>query len=221
NGRLVAVLLAHQNEPREWTGADVTITQEAAERTWTAVGRARAEREVRKGAAALREADSRKDEFLAMLSHELRNPLAPIMNGLYIRAHTPPGSEQAGLAQAIMRRQVAQLARLVDDLLDLTRIGRGKLQLRGERIDLNELVQRTLQDYRGLFDKNEIQLEFETGPRSLPINGDANRLAQAVGNLLPNCAKFTPRGGHARVSISVNDATSLAEVRITDSGVGM
>src|SRR5690606_29183626 len=125
NGRLVAVLLAHQNEPREWTDADVTITQEAAERTWTAVGRARAEREVRKGAAALREADSRKDEFLAMLSHELRNPLAPIMNGLYILEHTPPGSEQAGLAQAIMRRQVAQLARLVDDLLDLTRIGRG------------------------------------------------------------------------------------------------
>src|SRR5690606_32246463 len=137
---------------------------------------------------------------LAMLSHELRNPLAPIMNGLYLLEHTPPGSEQASTAQAVMRRQVAQLARLVDDLLDLTRIARGKSQLKGERMDLNRLVQRTVDDYRSLFQKNEVSLAFEPASGAVPVEGGVNRLAQAVGNLLQNCAKFTTRGGHTQVS---------------------
>src|SRR5690606_14029509 len=160
NGRLAAVLLVHQNQPRLWSDAEVSIIEEAADRTWTAAERARAERAVRTSAAALREADSRKDEFLAMLSHELRNPLAPILNGLYLLEHTPPGSEQASTAQAVMRRQVAQLARLVDDLLDLTRIARGKIQLKGERMDLNRLVQRTVDDYRLLVQNNDVSLAF-------------------------------------------------------------
>lgn len=221
NGRLAAVLLVHQNEPRAWSDAEVSIIEEAADRTWTAAERARAERAVRTSAAALREADSRKDEFLAMLSHELRNPLAPIMNGLYLLEHTPPGSEQASTAQAVMRRQVAQLARLVDDLLDLTRIARGKIQLKGERMDLNRLVQRTVDDYRSLFQKNEVSLAFEPASGAVPVNGDVNRLAQAVGNLLQNCAKFTTRGGHTQVSVHTDDEASTAEIRIVDSGVGM
>ena len=102
---------------------------------------------------ALRETDQRKNEFLAVLSHELRNPLAPIRNSTYILEHCEPGGEQAKRALAVIDRQAAQLAHLVDDLLDVTRITRNKIQLQRQTLELNELVRHTVEDHRTLFDR--------------------------------------------------------------------
>ncbi len=171
--------------------------------------------------AQLVDADRRKNDFLAMLSHELRNPLAPIVNCLALLDQAPPGGDQARRAKAIIDRQVDQLTRLVDDLLDVTRITRGKIQLQRQRVDLDELVQRTLEDHRSLFDKAGIGLGLLPAPAPVWVRGDRNRLAQTVGNLLHNAAKFTPRDGRVTVSVSADERLNQALVRIVDTGVGL
>ncbi len=171
--------------------------------------------------AALREADDRKGEFLAVLSHELRNPLAPIKNSLFILEHAAPGSSQARRAQSVINRQVDQLTHLVDDLLDVTRITRNKIQLRRQRLDLNDLVRRTLEDYRSLFETSEVKLEHHFAPSPVFADGDWNRLAQVVGNLLQNAAKFTGRGGIVRIRVSSDRVAQRANIDIADTGVGM
>jgi PAS domain S-box-containing protein len=175
----------------------------------------------REAAQVLAEADRNKNQFLAMLSHELRNPLAPISNSLYILDRAVPGGEQAHRAQAVIARQVGQLARLVDDLLDATKISRNKLTLQRQRLELNELVRRTLDDHGPQFEKNEVSIEFAPAPRPILVNGDGNRLAQIVGNLMQNAAKFTGPGGHTRVSVSSDSESKWAVVRVADTGVGM
>ncbi len=169
----------------------------------------------------LREGDQRKNEFLAVLSHELRNPLAPIKNNLYILEHAVPGGEQARRAQTVIDRQAGHLARLVDDLLDVTRISRNKIQLHCERLELNELVQQAMEDQRSLFDKGEVHLAFHPAPEPVFVNGDWRRLAQVVGNLLQNAAKFTGWGGTTRVTVSTDPVERRAVIRVIDSGVGM
>jgi PAS domain S-box-containing protein len=181
-------------------------------------------RDLKQAEEALREADRRKTEFLGVLSHELRNPLAPIKNSVYILERTEAGSEQARRAQVIIGRQVDQLARLVDDLLEVTRITRGKVRLRPERLDLDELVRRAVEDHRALFDRAGVRLELELAETPLTVEGDRTRLAQVAGNLLNNAAKFTPPGG--RVSVSVRreggDGTApRAAFTVADTGVGL
>jgi signal transduction histidine kinase/ActR/RegA family two-component response regulator len=172
-------------------------------------------------AEALAEEDRNKNHFLAVLSHELRNPLAPIANSLYILDRAVPGSEQSRHAQAVIGRQIGQLTRLVDDLLDLTRISHNKLTLHRQRLDLNRLVQSTLDDHGPQLEKSEVRVVYcpATGP--VFIDGDGNRLAQIVGNLLQNAVKFTGPGGHARVSVSLDSEAKQAVVRVADTGVGM
>src|SRR5205823_6495442 len=150
---------------------------------------------------ALREADRRKDEFLAVLSHELRNPLAPIRNSLFVLAKAEPGSEQSRRAIAVIDRQVSHLKRLIDDLLDVTRIARGKVRLQRVRLELGDLVRRTLEDHRTSFEASGIQLEgrFEGG--LFWVSADAARLVQILSNLLGNAEKFTPRNGNVVVSL--------------------
>jgi PAS domain S-box-containing protein len=167
------------------------------------------------------EADRRKSEFLAVLSHELRNPLAPIKSALHILERATPGSDQARWAQSIMGRQVDQLARLVDDLLDATRISRGKVDLQRHRVELNELVARTLEDHQSIFDACGVSVELELAPTPLFVDGDWNRLAQVVGNLLQNATKFTERGGAARVRVWPEPASGDVFVSVTDTGIGM
>ena len=179
------------------------------------------EERLREAGEALREVDRNKNQFLAVLSHELRNPLAPITNSLYILDHAPAGSEQARRAQVVIGRQVGQLARLVDDLLDVTRISRNKLTLQRKRLDLNQLVRQTLADHRTQFAKNEVRVEHFPTSQPIFVDGDQNRLAQVVGNLLQNAAKFTGPGGRMRVSVATDDATRGAVVRVVDTGIGM
>jgi PAS domain S-box-containing protein len=177
--------------------------------------------DLRAAEAALREADRQKDQFLAMLSHELRNPLAPIRNSLYLLDRAAPDGEQARRAKAILHRQVGQLTWLIDDLLDVTRITHGKVQLQRERLDLNELAHRTVEDHRTGFVKGDVRMEVLPAPAEVWVNGDRVRLTQVIGNLLQNAAKFTPHGGKATVSVESDDARGEAVLTVRDTGSGI
>ncbi|BDG01985.1 hypothetical protein AMOR_09810 [Anaeromyxobacter oryzae] len=181
--------------------------------------RSDAERALRQSEQSLREADRRKDDFLGMLSHELRNPLAPIRNSVYILNHADPAGEPARRARAVIQRQTEHLTRLVDDLLDVTRIARGKIELRRERIDVADVVRRTAEDLRAVLSSRDLELVVEVPPARLWVHADETRLAQVVGNLLHNAGKFTPPGG--RVEVSVRAGDGIAELRVRDTGVGI
>ena len=175
--------------------------------------------DLKRAEEALLEADRRKNEFIAVLSHELRNPLTPIRNSLNLLDRVDPGSEKAKHAQGVIARQTEQLARLVDDLLDVTRLSWGKLQVRPDRLDLRKLLLRAVDDHRSILSNAGLDLEVTVGERPFWVNGDAARLAQAIGNLLTNAAKFANRGGHVVVTLEQDGA--MAVVRVSDDGVGM
>ncbi len=168
----------------------------------------------------LKNVDRRKSEFLSVLSHELRNPLAPIRNSVYILRRTAPNGEQAGRALAVVERQVQQLARLTDDLLDVTRISRGKIRLHREQSDLKALASRAAEDYRQLFVNAGVDLELYTDGEPAYVNADPARLTQMVGNLLHNAVKFTPKGGRATLSVErTPDGFVIVAVRDTGEGI--
>lgn len=165
--------------------------------------------------------DRRKTEFLGVLSHELRNPLASIQGSLALLDRATPGGKQAKKAMDVINRQVTQLSRMVDDLLDLTRISQNKIKLQMQKLELNELVQRTLEDYQLIFEQNNVCLEVEYARSAIIVNADKTRLIQVVGNLLHNAAKFTNCGGTTRVCIDSDTSQKQAVVRVVDSGVGI
>jgi signal transduction histidine kinase len=175
--------------------------------------------ESRRNAEALKEADHRKDEFLATLAHELRNPLAPIRTGLELMKFAmddPPLLEET---RATMERQTVQLISLVDDLLDVSRITRGKLQLRKATIDLAAVVRDALATSKPHLEEGGHQVIASLPEEAIRVHGDANRLAQVVSNLLNNAAKFTPAGG--RVEVSVRPLEGEVAISVKDNGVGI
>lgn len=169
--------------------------------------------------AALREAHWRKDEFLATLSHELRNPLGPIRNSVHVLLHRSPDRDQARRALGIIARQTEHLARLVDDLLDVTRINRGKIRLQLARVDLTELVRRATDDYRANLEASGLRLDSQIAPGPLWVRGDAARLHQVLSNVLGNAEKFTPSDGLVVVTLGAKDRDAVLSVR--DTGVGI
>jgi PAS domain S-box-containing protein len=167
---------------------------------------------------ALREADRRKDEFLAVLSHELRNPLTPLRNGLFVL--TNGASEgQSARALTIMDRQLDHLTRLIDDLLDVTRITRGKVELRRAAVDLAELVRHTIEDHRAGFETAGIAVEADIAGGEFPLDADEARIVQVVTNLLHNAQKFTERGG--RLVVVLRGRFNGVELSMRDTGVGI
>jgi signal transduction histidine kinase len=170
---------------------------------------------------ALKEAARRKDEFLAVLGHELRNPLAPIRNCLHVLNEPGATGEQAERARRTIERQANHLTHLVDDLLDISRISRGKILLRHERLDLVELVRREVEDRRGAMQAAGLTLDLELPPRPIWMSGDPTRLAQSVDNLLQNSMKFTGRGGRVFVAVREGPESGLATVTVRDTGIGM
>ncbi len=181
--------------------------------------RSRAEDALRDSEAKLRDADRRKDEFLGMLSHELRNPLAPIRTSTYILQHAAPGSEQTRRAQTVIQRQTEHLTRLVDDLLDVTRIGRGKIELRRERVDLRDVVSRAADDFRLVLRDRGVRFDVLVPDEQLWADADATRITQLVGNLLHNSSKFTRRGDTVALSMLASDGAT--EIRVRDTGAGI
>jgi PAS domain S-box-containing protein len=167
----------------------------------------------------LEESDRRKNEFLAMLSHELRNPLAPIRNSSYILRRAEPGGEQARRAQEVIERQTEHLSRLVDDLLDVTRIARGKVELRSAPMDVREVVLRAADDFRIMLDDRGILFRSDVPDTKVWADIDATRVTQVIGNLLHNAAKFTCRGDEVVLSLRV--AEDAAEISVRDTGAGI
>jgi two-component system CheB/CheR fusion protein len=167
----------------------------------------------------LRDADRRKDGLLATLSHGLRNPLTPIRSSLFLLGRSQIGEERARRAQVIIERQLTQLTSIVDDLLEIIRISRGKVHLDPRPVELRALVHQTMDAHRGRFEAAQLRLEgrFEPGP--FWVNGDHDRLARALGNLLSNAEKFTPPGG--RVVVALHRGIGRAVLRVRDTGVGI
>jgi PAS domain S-box-containing protein len=168
-------------------------------------------------AERLREEHRRKDEFLGMLSHELRNPLAPIRNSVYLLRHSGP--EDADRSLRVIERQTEHLTRLVDDLLDVTRIARGKIQLRRARVDLRDVVRRTGEDLRTVLEERGVAYRVELPDRPLHADADATRIAQVIGNLLGNAAKFTREGDEVTLSLAARGDEAVVRVRDTGAGI--
>lgn len=189
--------------------------EKAAERA-----REQSEERYRALAEKLEETNRRKDEFLGILSHELRNPLAPIRNALHVLAHREEDAGRAAQARTIVERQVAHLSRLVDDLLDVTRISSGRVQLHRRVLDLAALARETVDDHRIACDSAGVQVTVHLPEQPVLIEGDATRLAQVLGNLLANSTKFTPRGGTIAVEVE-RDAAGVAVMRVRDTGEGI
>jgi PAS domain S-box-containing protein len=168
---------------------------------------------------ALKEADRKKDEFLAMLAHELRNPLAPIRNALEILAMADDNPVAVKEMREMMERQVQQLVRLVDDLFDVSRITRGTFELRQERIDLAAVVATALETSRPLIEARKHRLVVDVPSEPLFVHGDITRLAQVVSNLLNNSARYTSEGGEIRLVVERRD--DQAVIRVHDSGIGI
>jgi PAS domain S-box-containing protein len=196
-----APLLDGAGEPRGSVGAFIDTTE-----------RKRAEEE-------LREADRRKTDFLAVLSHELRNPLAPIRNSIFVLDRAPPGSDVALRARDALHRQTEHLSRLVDDLLDITRITHGKIELQLSRIDAREAVRKGCDDVRAVFEQRGVELHVSEAADPAWVDADAARLTQIVGNLLNNALKFTQPGG--RVHVTVRRRPGVCEVSVRDNGMGI
>jgi PAS domain S-box-containing protein len=168
---------------------------------------------------ALREADRRKDEFLSMLAHELRGPLGPVLNSVYLLQRPDADAATRGTALEIIARQVRQMSQLVEGLLEATRVVRGTVRLRRERLDLARLVRAAVEDRRAALAQAGLTLTVQTPETPVWVSGDATRLAQVLQNLLDNAGRFTDPGG--RVAVDLEAAAGEARLRVRDTGVGI
>lgn len=210
-GRLMAILFVHFTNAHFWSAEELNIIEETAERTWAAVEMAKVEE-------SLRQANRRKDEFLAMLAHELRNPMATIRSGLGILSLTASG-ESVRPTLEMMGRQTEHLVRMVDDLLDMSRITSGKIELKTQRVDLTELVRQAVQAVKPTFDQHHKQVFTMLPSAPVELEGDATRLVQVINNLLTNAIRYTGERGTAWIHLSRRDA--LAVIEIKDDGIGL
>ena len=218
DGRLVAALLVNDLSPRDWTPDEVGLVKETAERSWEAIERARAEEQ-------LRQANARKDEFLAMLAHELRNPLAPIRTSLELIRRGGDTVVAVERVREIMERQVSHMVRLIDDLLDVSRITSGKIVLQREPTLLAGLVHRAVEANRAALAAKRIGLSVDLPKDPCVLDVDPTRFVQILSNLLHNAAKFTNDDGSVRISAEItqskNDAGPYVSISVEDSGVGI
>lgn len=217
-GRTLGALAVVQAESeRDLSEDDRALIRELAQRAALALDNSRlyAEAEIARREAEM--ANRAKDEFLAMLGHELRNPLAPIVTALELMARR--GDEKTAAERAVIGRQVSHLSRLVDDLLDVSRITRGKIQLRRETVDMQAVVARALELTQPVLERRERPLKVEVPQGPAWVSGDAVRLTQVLCNLLTNAAKFTPPDGH--IGLRLLASKTHVQVTVDDSGAGI
>lgn len=169
----------------------------------------------------LKEADKNKNQFISALSHELRNPLASMMMSLSLLKLADQNSQQALQAREIFGRQTIQLSRLVDDLLEVTRINQNKIKLKKELTELNDLIMKTIKDCRQMFAEKGVSLEFNRFPELIYMQADQTRLTQVIGNLLHNAHKFTDKDGKTQVTVPKDDKNKQAVITVKDNGKGI
>jgi two-component system CheB/CheR fusion protein len=181
--------------------------------------RRRVEERLRGSEDRLRRANQLKDEFLALLAHELRSPLAAMGYGLQILCAADTSPEDSDTFLALLDRQLKLLVRLVDDLLDVSRMSTGKIALRSESVELDTVLRRAVETHQALFQSKQLRLIVERGPGGMCVDGDASRLEQVFANLVHNAAKFTPTGG--TIHLILEASGDEAVVRVRDHGIGM
>ena len=211
-GVLVAILSMHSDVARVWRECDIRMAQEMAERTRSAVESAQAQGE-------LREANQRKDEFLAMLAHELRNPLAPISAAAELMELAPLDAERIRRTSAVISRQVRHMTGLIDDLLDVSRVTRGQVTINKAAQNMKNIVAAAVEQVRPLMQARNHRLTLELPSESAQVLGDETRLVQVLTNLLNNAAKYTPEGGHVRLAMETEPSQVI--VRVLDDGIGI
>ena len=213
---LVTVAKARATIAQEMA-SDSAILAESLDRARRELGVALSD--AKKAGDALKEADRRKDEFLATLAHELRNPLAPISNALDLLKLAPDKLAVLGRVRGIMERQVSQMIRLIDDLMDVSRITQGKVELRKESVGLRAIMHSAVELVRPLVEENKHDLTINLPDEDIHLDVDTVRIAQVLSNLLNNAAKYTPSGGKIDVAAYINGSSAI--VTVTDSGVGI
>jgi signal transduction histidine kinase/ActR/RegA family two-component response regulator len=216
---LGTITTSRYGENNPFTDDDRALLEDLAGRAALAIENARLHEAERHARTRAEDADQHKDEFLAMLGHELRNPLAPIWTALEIMRQLPPHDDRQVWAREAIARQVAQLSRLVDDLLDVSRINLGKIDLRVEPLDLVGVALHALEASRPLLSERDHEVSVELPALPVRVQGDAVRLTQVIANLLNNAAKYTdPRG---RVTLRVACEGETATVSVSDTGIGI
>ncbi len=215
--RLIGTLAFGSRRRPRFTLEELAVLQLVADQISIAIERERLMGELQARNAELAEADRRKDEFLAMLAHELRNPLAPIRNGVEIMKSADADIRER--ARRMIGRQVEHMARLVDDLLEVSRITQGKIELRRERVDLQSVIEQALQIARPLVSAREHALVVDVPNAPIPVLVDVTRMTQVVANLVNNAAKYTnPRG---TITLKVERGDEEVVVRVRDTGIGI
>jgi PAS domain S-box-containing protein len=218
--------IKHPTRGVRWLAGIGTLTRDANGRGGRFTGinlditdRKQAEEALNRLVDALREADRRKNDFIATLAHELRNPLAPIRSSVELFRFCTPGDRDWEWGRELIEQQVSHMVRLLDDLLDISRIARNKLQLKKEKIELARILETALQSTRSLLEERRHQVTVTMATEAVQLNADAVRLTQTFVNLINNAAKYTPPGG--RIEITVEHDGETAVVRVKDNGVGI
>jgi signal transduction histidine kinase len=217
SGKLLGVISTHWKQPRQPSERHLRLLDIIARQAADLIERTSAEEALRLRAEQLVEADRRKDEFLATLAHELRNPLAPLQNGLAVLKIGKGDAIPRVLP--IMERQLAHMVRLIDDLLDVSRVSRGLIVLKRERIPLQAVVESAVETSRPLVEAAGHRLSIEMPAKPIWLDADATRVAQVLSNVLNNAAKYTPRGG--RIELAAQSSGDKVVVRISDTGIGI
>ena len=212
DGQLVAMMAVHQDVPRTWSPGEVALVEAVVERCWAHIERVRA-------METLRETDRRKSEFLAVLAHELRNPLAPIRNGIDMLRISASNPVAAARVRDMMERQVTHMAHLINDLLDVARVNNGKVVLQLEQVDLRQVLANAVEAGAAALEAahHVIDVDLPDGP--VLFDADPVRLAQVLGNLLSNAVKYTPPGG--RLHLAGARRGDQVEIRLQDNGIGI
>jgi len=208
-----------QTRARALEQSNTALTTEVQIRQTAEAALARSNARLESTMAALREADRKKDEFLATLAHELRNPLAPVMHAVKLMESASADEHQRQWGREVIARQVQRMALLLDDLLDVSRITRGRLELRKDYVDLLTLVSSAVETARPLIDAKNHSLTVNLPPEPLELEVDPLRLSQALSNLLTNAAKYTDAQGHITLTASQDEQGLL--IRVTDNGIGI
>lgn len=217
--RLISLLSVHSPTPRRWTRRDLYLSQELIERTWAAAENVRAQAELRKAVERLKAADAHKDVFMAMLAHELKNPLAPICSASELLSRAPLDEGLVRHSSQIIGRQAERMNHLIEGLLDVSRVTQGLVALEKEPLDMRHVVRVAVEQVSPLIHAKRHQLAWPLPPGPAMVMGDEHRLVQVVANLLTNAAKYTPEGGRLRLTTQVCQGAVVLE--LADNGIGM